>query len=145
MDITITRRWFTDKSTIGELNIPDVVFGTWAQAGYDCYTLEDAVRPIKIYGLSAIPAGRYLIGIKYSQKMKRYRILLENVPFFTGIYQHRGNSPKDTEGCILVGDEKGEDYIFNSCKADVAVWERVINYILHNPHDPIYFNIVDSR
>lgn len=144
MDITITRKIYSDKSTIGKLSVPAAGVGTWEQTGYDCFTLEDKVRLIKIFGSSAIPAGKYLIQIRYSPKMKRYRILLEKVPLFTWIYQHRGNRPEDTEGCILVGEAHGTDEIYNSAGADNNIWERVMTCILKNPHDPIYFNITDK-
>jgi hypothetical protein len=74
-----------------------------------CDTLEDTVRVLgkngegKIFGETAIPEGTYKIVITYSQRFKCKLPLLVDVPFFTGIRIHAGNSASDTHGCILVG------------------------------------------
>lgn len=75
---------------------------------YLCDTLENVVRPIfdindKIQGYTAIPAGRYRISWTYSKKFKKHMPLLEQVPWFSGIRIHSGNTVRDTAGCILVG------------------------------------------
>lgn len=78
------------------------------------YTLEDAVRTEKIPGKTAIPYGDYEIRLRASGGMhERYRkrfpefhrgmLWLQDVPGFTWVYVHIGNTPQDTEGCILIG------------------------------------------
>ena len=84
-----------------------------------CYTLEPQWRDyahgdIKIKGKSAIPEGRYLIEVNYSPKMKKWLPLLINVPMFNGIRIHTGNTAKDTEGCILVGENLKKGMVLNS-------------------------------
>jgi hypothetical protein len=54
-------------------------------------------------GRSAIPEGRYAVVITYSPKLEQWLPLLLNVPKFSGIRIHAGNTAEDTEGCILVG------------------------------------------
>ncbi len=75
---------------------------------YLCDTLEPQWRDYKngaykVKGRSAIPEGRYLVLITWSPKFKQWLPLLWNVPKFSGIRIHAGNTPQDTEGCILVG------------------------------------------
>ena len=78
------------------------------EALYLCDTLEPQWRDYKngarkIMGRSAIPEGRYAVVITYSPKLEQWLPLLLNVPKFSGIRIHAGNTAEDTEGCILVG------------------------------------------
>lgn len=81
--------------TIGKLFIDNV---------FECYTLEDVVRAVKIPNETAIPAGAYDVVIDDSPKYKRLMPHILDVPNFIGIRIHSGNTDKDTSGCILVGD-----------------------------------------
>ena len=96
-------RWHTTtRSTIGML------FEVKGRSQFFlCYTLEDPVRDTKIYGDTAIPAGIYKVVINFSRKYKCFLPLLKKVLGFKGVRIHSGNSPKDTKGCILVGDYNG--------------------------------------
>ena len=84
-----------------------------------CDTLEPAWRDYrhggrKIKGRSAIPEGRYPVVITWSPKMRQWLPLLVNVPMFSGIRIHAGNTAEDTEGCILVGQNLKKGMVLNS-------------------------------
>jgi hypothetical protein len=68
------------------------------------FTLEDRYREVKIAGTTRIPAGRYRVTIAFSPHFQREMPLLNNVPEFSGILIHPGNTEFDTEGCILVAN-----------------------------------------
>lgn len=78
-----------------------------------CYTLEDEVREIpgvpvadwKIKGVTAIPAGRYRVTLEYSNRFGPDTLTIHDVPGFTSIRMHAGNTEADTEGCPLLGLE----------------------------------------
>jgi hypothetical protein len=108
MDILIKRLHKTENSTIGELTI---------NGRFECFTLEDREREIKIKGETAIPKGTYKVIINQSNRFKRLLPLLIGVKNFEGVRIHPGNSNHDTEGCILVGLTRSKDYISKSRKA----------------------------
>ena len=90
-----------------------------AEEIYLCDTLEPTWRDYahggrKIKGHSAIPEGRYAVVISYSPKFKQWLPILLGVPNFSGIRIHAGNTAKDTEGCILVGENKVKGQLINS-------------------------------
>lgn len=96
MKLEVKRHFKGPQYTIGRM---------YADGVYLCDTLEDTVRPdgIKLAGQTAIPAGTYPVRITYSPRFKKMLPMLDNVPNFTGVRIHTGNTAEDTEGCILVG------------------------------------------
>ena len=116
MLITIRRLYKTENSTIGEL----LVDGIW-----ECFTLEDTERQIKIKGETAIPKGTYKVIINESNRFKRLLPLLINVPNFEGVRIHSGNTNHDTEGCILVGQTRNKNYIGQSRKAFEKLFKKM--------------------
>ena len=55
-------------------------------------------------GKGCIPAGTYRLLLTRSPKFRRWLPLLLQVPGFTGIRLHAGNTVADTQGCILPGE-----------------------------------------
>jgi hypothetical protein len=116
MKIEVKRLHRTSNSTIGELTI---------DGKFECYTLEDVERDVKIKGETAIAKGTYKVIINQSNRFKRLLPLLINVPNFEGVRIHAGNSNHDTEGCILVGQNRSLDYITKSRKAFDSLFKKM--------------------
>lgn len=103
MTLTLIRHNYSENYTEGELFLGEKKL---------CDTLEDKERVIrnkadKVAGYTAIPKGTYAIAWTYSPRFHRYTPEILQVPWFTAIRIHAGNTPEDTAGCILVG-RKGE-------------------------------------
>jgi len=102
MTFHLKRIHLADSFTVGQLYLNEDLV---------CYTLEDKVREIegmpvatwKVPKQTAIPKGEYPLSITFSNRFQKDLPILENVEEFIGVRIHTGNSPLDTEGCILVG------------------------------------------
>jgi hypothetical protein len=116
MKLTLKRIFKGEKYTIGDLYIDD----TWF-----CNTLEDAIRDVKVYGETAIPAGTYKVTITLSPRFRRWLPLLHDVPNFEGVRIHRGNTAEDTHGCILVGQNKIKGQVVNSAYTEIELMKRL--------------------
>jgi hypothetical protein len=127
MELLLERKYCKKEYTIGNLYINGVFY---------CNILEDTVRDfnkngifdcgeIKIKGNTAIPYGEYDIIVTYSPKFKRELPILLNVPAFDGIRIHRGNTNKDTEGCLLPGENKERGKVINSTKYELDLTNKI--------------------
>ena len=105
MNLLLKRQPSNIACTHGDLFIEDA---------WECFTLEDIIREVKIPGETAIPAGRYRVVLTFSKRFQRILPLLQDVPNFTAIRIHSGNTDKDTEGCMLVGQESGPTTVMRS-------------------------------
>jgi hypothetical protein len=124
-------------------------------------TLEPVYRHpfVKVNGKTAIPQGVYNVTKEYSGKFKRHMLKLHNVPHFSGILIHSGNTSKDTEGCILVGMSLGlnglveskvalqglESLVFDALAEGKRVKICVARDIRYTCKFPAYFGIVDDE
>lgn len=128
MKLKVIRNEFTNESTIGEL---------WVDGKFFCFTLEDKDRDLlqtqplteiaqrKLFGRTAIPYGTYGVAMTYSGRFKRYMPQILDVPGFSGIRIHTGNSAASTDGCLLVGETKDVDFIGSSRVAYNHLLERI--------------------
>ena len=116
MELTLTRIAKRKGYTIGRLSVEgdsfcDTLEPTWRDYAHGAY---------KIKGRSAIPEGRYAVVISYSPKFQAWLPLLLGGPEFNkrwqGIRIHADNSAKDTQGCIMVGENKQVGRVLNSRK-----------------------------
>jgi hypothetical protein len=118
MKLVLKRFEYANTYTIGKLYIDGI---------YQCYTLEDVVRKgPKIDGKTAIPAGTYSVIIDHSNRFNRDLPHILDVPEFTGVRIHSGNTSEQTEGCLLVGTTwEGKDFIGNSKLAFEALFKKL--------------------
>lgn len=105
MKITVKRTFKGTEYTIGKLYI---------DGAYFCDTLEDTVRKVKIAGKTAIPAGTYKVKKTMSPRFKKILPEILNVPNFSGVRIHAGNTAADTDGCVLLGLNKTKGAVLDS-------------------------------
>lgn len=99
MEFTVQRKWLTQLSTVGQLK--ETVLHQGAQSPFSCYALEP---PIRHDGVKprAIPAARYRLTWRWSQRHGRNVPHVEDVAGFTEVEIHAGNFPHDTVACTCV-------------------------------------------
>lgn len=116
--LTLNRRIFTDKSTIGDL---------YYRGDFFCNVLEDTCRRVKISKVTAIPSGRYRVTIEPSERFGTLMPRLKEVPNYSGILIHPGNRPEDTDGCLLVGkyNENIPDFVSSSRATFEELYKRL--------------------
>ncbi len=139
MQLTVKRQYRLSNYTISKLYINEE---------YICDTLEptdrgltqemstEEIRQRKIYGKTAIPYGTYKIDMgtrspRYGA-IAFYRDLCQGcvprvvgVKGFEGILIHCGNTPDDTHGCLLVGQNKAKGQVLNSKATFRALYKRL--------------------
>lgn len=136
------------RTTLGSLHI---------DGEFECYTLEDRHREVKVMGETRIPQGTYTIGLrtvgghhsKYSKKFPSYHkgmLHVLSVPNFKYILIHIGNDELDTMGCLLVGDyvnnnklQKGQ--LKSSTNAYSNMYKKVLEAIESN--EPVTIQYID--
>ena len=120
VNLLLIRDEFTDKSTIGMLFLNGEMF---------CHTLElpylDNQRSI-----SCIPAGQYKVRLRTARESatRNYlHLLIEDVKDRSYILVHIGNFPKDTRGCVLVGQARQQNRVNNSTLAMDLLMKEIVN------------------
>ena len=128
MKLELTRRYKCNGYTIEALYIDGVRFCDTLEdtdRGLDSSMTLDELKRRKLKSVTAIPTGTYRVTVAYySPKFggkafykktcngKLPRLL--DVPAFDGILIHCGNTAKDTDGCILIGENKIKGQVINS-------------------------------
>ena len=80
--------------------------------------------------ISCIPEGEYKVRLRLARESATrdyLHLLVQDVPSRDWILFHRGNSAKDTSGCILVGFASKQDYVKNSTFAMDLLMKEIIN------------------
>lgn len=124
----LDRKWRKDTYTIGRL---------YVNGEFLCNTIEDVdrnlnqnmsateIQKIKVMAETAIPTGTYTLRVSMSPKFKRELVEIVNVPAFSGIRIHKGNTEKDSAGCLIVGENTAKGRVTNSAKYEQMITEMV--------------------
>ncbi len=151
MKLQVVRTQFGKDATNGLLFIDGV---------FECYTLEDQYQAVKVMHETCIPEGTYDIKFrktggfhaKYSARYKNahYGMLhLQDVPGFTYILIHTGNTDEHTSGCLIVGETQQDlDINFNGMVGSSAVaykkmYAKVANQLLQGKKVTIEYSKID--
>lgn len=106
MEAKLERAWRLETYTVGRVLVDDERFSESMEdkdRGLTQDMSEEEIKRVKVYGETAIPTGVYTVKMTYSPKYKRMMPEVLNVPGFSGIRIHSGNTAKDSLGCILLG------------------------------------------
>jgi len=132
INLLLIRDTFSKESTIGEL---------FLNGERICDTLENPWVDNQ-RNISCIPEGVYKVRLRLPRESgtREYiHLLVKDVPNRDWILLHRGNTAKDTSGCILVGIGTEQDIVHNSTLAmDLLIKEVIhlggenINLIIKN-------------
>ena len=120
INLLIIRDTFTEESTVGEL---------FLNGERMCDTLENPYLNNE-RNISCIPEGEYKVRLRTARESATrdyLHLLVQDVPNRDYILFHRGNSAKDTSGCILVGFASKQDYVKNSTFAMDLLMKEIIN------------------
>ena len=120
VNLLIIRDTFTKQSTIGKLFINGEIF---------CDTLENPYINNE-RNISCIPEGQYKVRLRRPRESATrdyLHLLVQDVPNRDWILFHRGNTAKDTRGCILVGNGREQDAVNNSRLAMDLVIKEIVN------------------
>jgi hypothetical protein len=106
-----------------------------------CFGLEDEYRETKVPAETRIPSGEYKIEVRrfggfnkrYERKFGKFHqgmLEIKDVPGFTDVLIHIGNTDDNTAGCLLVGYgaicRKGSMSVQYSTDAYKHLYEQVI-------------------
>ena len=120
INLLLIRDTFSKESTIGELFI---------NGERICDTLENSWQDNQ-RNISCIPEGVYPVRLRLPRESATrdyLHLLVEDVENRSYILFHRGNSAKDTRGCILVGLGSQQDTVNNSTLAMDLLIKEIIN------------------
>ena len=152
MKLTVVRTQFGTDATNGLLFIDGI---------FECYTLEDQYQAVKVMHETCIPEGTYDIKFrktggfhsKYSERYKNahYGMLhIQDVPNFTYILIHTGNTDEHTSGCLIVGETQQDleiskdGFIGSSTVAYKKMYSKVANQLLQGKDVTIEYTTINK-
>ena len=119
------------ESTLSHLYIDDI---------FQCFLLEDKIREVKIMKKTAIPEGVFRLRLNtWGGMNKTYfpkygpihkgMIEIADLPTFSSVYLHVGNTIDHTAGCPLVGlsyiKKNGDYQVLQSADAYRQVYKKL--------------------
>lgn len=133
--VTVRRIFNNDRYCISHVYIGK-------EETYFCDAIEDTVRDtnhngffdsgeIKVDSETAIPCGRYYVSFRRTSlpigEKARYGCipLLHNVPYFTKVRIHDGETEKDSSGCIILGLNKEKGRVTESMDVCLRFFDRM--------------------
>jgi len=152
MKLDVIRTQFGKDATNGLLFIDNV---------FECYTLEDEVRDVKVHSETAIPLGTYTIKFRniggfdtkytarYGSTFHKGMLELQDVPNFKYILIHTGNTDQHTAGCLLLGEtqqdlDKGKDgFVGGSGDAYKKMYLKVRDALINQEEVTINYKNID--
>lgn len=121
-----------------------------------CYSIEDEYQAKKVYSETRIPNGIYDIKLRsfggfHERYLSKYgdwhkgMLQVMNVPNFEDILIHKGNSDKDTAGCILTGSSNfmGANWVEDSTNAYEKLYPIVRDALLSGDEVKIVIRNLD--
>ena len=152
MKLTVVRTQFGTDATNGLLFIDGL---------FECYTLEDQYQAVKVMHETCIPEGTYDIKFrktggfhaKYTERYKNahYGMLhIQDVPNFTYILIHTGNTDEHTSGCLIVGEtqqdlEASKDgFVGSSTVAYKKMYAKVAGQLLQGKPVTIEYTTINK-
>ena len=152
MKLTVVRTQFGTDATNGMLFIDGI---------FECYTLEDQYQAVKVMHETCIPEGIYdikfrTVGGFHEKYKKRYgndhygMLHLQDVPNFTYILIHAGNTDEHTSGCLIVGetqqdlDISDDGFIGHSGKAYLKLYNKVAKQLLQGKDVAIEYTTINK-
>jgi hypothetical protein len=150
MKLTVVRTQMGKDATNGILLVNGL---------FECYTLEDQYQAVKVMHETCIPEGTYDIKFRtfggfHAKYTKRYgkahhgMLELQQVPGFSAILIHAGNTDEDTSGCLLLGetqqdlDISDDGFIGHSGKAYVKLYDKVAKQLLQGKDVTIEYTTI---
>lgn len=151
MKIIVNRTEEYNGSTISNISI---------DGEYVCHGLEDGFNDPKIAGETRIPEGIYEIKLRdfggfhsrYSEAVwvkdiHKGMLEISDVPGFTDVLIHTGNTKNDTRGCLLLGRSyfKKEDGFFlsQSRKAYLDVYPKIVDRLINE--EEVLIELIDPE
>ena len=152
MKLQVVRTQFGKDATNGLLFVNGV---------FECYTLEDQYQAVKVLHESCVPEGTYdikfrTVGGFHERYKKKYgnahygMLHLQDVPNFTYILIHAGNTDEHTSGCLIVGetqqdlDISDDGFIGSSAVAYKKMYAKVAGQLLQGKDVTIEYTTINN-